>query len=671
MKVNQQMFSEQLHDCLEYIQDWDHKALDDFKMMSLEQWDAADVSALQEEGRPALVFDRLRPLIQAVAGSQSTNRYTSTFVPREYRLEDIDMYASKGAREWARWVQQVGDWEHEESIAFMDALTCGVGCLEMYMSYEDDPDGRIMLRRRPIWEMLWDPSSVQPNMRDNSMVIADKWLHEDEIAAIFGQDAVDDVIEEAESQTTSPRREGFWSGMFTTKTTEQRHAYDLTRPRNTDDRFYDQRRNRIRLFEYQRIQREYRVRVIGPDLRDMEKAVQTITQGGQPDRLDSFEPKDKADELIRELQDKAFAINSELDPEGMNPPVKMPVAIDDFPVKYYYRSWHTKTSALKEEVMPFQGFTHLFLTCHEDWSQENARHWFGLVRQGKDPQKYSNKFLSQAIHLFSANPKGALIYEEGLFRDKERAAEEWNKATGLIPVEDGKLQMPNEPFRQLTSNVNMRGIEGLLGFSQQATPASMGLSEAYTVGSVSDLRRTSGEAVNSVMEQNIKTQAAPFDSLRLYRKMAGRLLLGFTDAYSDPEQIIRVVGEDDVAFVQALMQGGLQEEYDVVAEEAPTSANERQEMFKVMYESGVLPQLVSQGVPIPPELAEMFPGDPEAIEQLKIAFQKAYDVQVMQLEIQKMEMEMQVQQMQMGIPPEQQGQPGGGEAPPSAGGGIQ
>jgi len=168
-----------------------------------------------------------------------------------------------------------------------------------------------------------------------------------------------------------------------------------------------------------------------------------------------------------------------------------------------------------------------------------------------------------------------------------------------------------------------------------------------------------------MMEQNIKTQSAPFDSLRLYRKMVGRLLLGFTDAYSDPEQILRVIGEDDVSFVEAMKLGDLQDEFDVIAEEAPTSVNERQEMYKLLYDSGILPQLLSQGIPIPPEMAEVFPGDPNAIASLKVAFAKAYEVQLMNLELQKMQLQVQLQNG--GQPPPEQGQP---QPPPTEQGGI-
>ncbi len=654
------LFENYLQDSLEYVTDWDPKVKEAYSMRALQQWDENDMEALRDEGRPYLTFDRTGPIIQSLVGAQITNRYQVRYLPREASLDAIDNDEAKGASEWARWVQQIGDFEQMESLAFQDCLICGVGCLEMKIAYDEDPDGRIKMYRVPIWEILWDPASVQPNMMDARYVIRDKWVDEDELASLFGKKAVDEVITAAAGQGQQDREMGR-SSQNVVKTTEQRYAYDLTRPRSQDDRSYDNRQKRVRLYEMQRWERRYQTRVIAVDVIDNpDKVMEAIQNGQRPPKIDLFDEPAKAEEQAMEYQGAIDALNAELG-EDLIP---QPDIIEEFPVQYFYRSWHTKNEELRERELPVGGFTYNFLTAYEDWmTLEGARHFMGMMASMIDPQKAANKFMSQAVHLFNTNPKGALLYEEDFFINESEALTDWNKASAAMKVERGALSKEKDKFRQLNAGVSLRGIETLLQNALSAVNESVGVSP-YTTGFVQDLRRTSGEAVNAVQEANLQTQANPFDSLRLYRKRMGRLILGFTEEYIDPELIEKVVGSNEAmaAFVQAAKEGRLQDEYNATVEEVPTSPNEKREVFKVFMDSQILPQLASQGVPLPPEIADILPVDKEIGQQFKLALTKMYEFAILKLEHDKaqlaFEMQQMLQQQAMGgqpAPPEGQG----------------
>ena len=47
-----------------------------------EQWDAADLATLDDQGRPALTINTILPTINTVLGEQSTRRMDVTFKPR-------------------------------------------------------------------------------------------------------------------------------------------------------------------------------------------------------------------------------------------------------------------------------------------------------------------------------------------------------------------------------------------------------------------------------------------------------------------------------------------------------------------------------------------------------------------------------------------------------------
>jgi len=641
---------------LQYLKRWDTEVKNDFRFYALEQWDEEDIEALKEEGRPSLVFDRTGPIIRAVAGSQITNRFQAQYLPRDSDLLDIDSYASKSASKVARWIQQSGDFEHYETLAFQDNLICGVGCTHVEISYDEHPDGRVVGSRVPVWEAGWDPASRDPNMKDARWVLRDRWIDEDELIALFGPDAAENVLSAASQSASGSIGSGLTAhGGSTTQTTERRSSYDLRRPAGVDDKYYDAATNRVRLTEWQRFHREYQTRVVAIDVENPDEVMMALQQGEELPRVEMMLDKDEARAKILLLQEMTESLNFQVagTPHG---PVKDPVWIDNFPTKIYTQSFHTRVEAFSQKVLPQRDFSYQFMTSFEDWSETNQRYFFGLMRPMRDPQKYANKFLSQAVHLFTANPKGALLFEKDMFENPTGAAKEWNRTTGWLPVEVGKLaHNGKDKFRHLTSAVNMRGIESLLGYAIQAVASSVGISESVFVGSMQDIRRTSGEAIDSVVAQGMKTQANPFDSLRLYRKRMGRLLLDFMQNQLDPEILIRIVqghsGDPEAeaeaqVFLEALANGALTTEYDVVVEEVPSSPNEKAEVFEMMANNQFFTGLINGGVPIPPSMAEFMPIPSQGAGEMKVSLKLAYDLANARMEFESMQLQAEVQQMQ-------------------------
>ncbi len=58
------------------------------------------------------------------------------------------------------------------------------------------------------------------------------------------------------------------------------------------------------------------------------------------------------------------------------------------------------------------GFTYQFITGEPD---TNKGWWYGLVRVMRDPQKWSNKWLVQAMHIMNTNAKGGIMAETDAF----------------------------------------------------------------------------------------------------------------------------------------------------------------------------------------------------------------------------------------------------------------
>lgn len=653
-------FNDALHDMLDYLYPWEKESRIDFRFAALNQWDKEDVDKLTEEGRPALVFDRTRPILASVSGAEITTRHEPKYLPRDADLGDVDVYYSEAGSKVYKWIRDRGDFEHHESAAFQSALICGVGCTEMYMDYEHDKDGMLKLRRVPIWEVGWDPASVEPNLGDARHLIRDRWIDEDEIVQRFGRELLDHVI--ALGGTDVPgRTRGFLARIFAREQDDPRQTYFEQRAQ----KYYDPRRRRVRLWEMLRKDRIYMTRILMPEV--LGGGDQFVTPKETQEALEMIRTAAMTAQMEQSMQAAAMGI-----PEEQPDPATMGVDyVEDFPVTKVFRSYHAGNEVIKEEELPLSDFPYQFITAFEDFKDPERRYFFGLMRTMRDPQKYANKFFSHAVHMWASNPKGSLMYEEDLFEDEEEFKSEWAKSTGAIRVGSGKLQSPNPKWVHLANSVNLTGIETLLQHAVMSVSAAAGVSEQYTVGTPQDLRRTAASAVQSVKESNLVTISQPFDALRLFKRTQGRLVLDFVANYVPISQLTRLLGPEEQEFIPALKDGKLQDQYEVVVEESPASKSKQMEIFAKIMETNFIPQLMEIGVPIPPSLAKYFPFPPDINTEFEGVLIQTKEIMEMQAQLQQMQMQMEMMQMQMmaeqgpeaapgeELPPEEQG-----EAPP-------
>lgn len=655
-------FEDALSDVIDYLYPWEKFARKDFEYYALKQWEEDDRKRLEGEGRPALIFDRTRPIIDSVAGAEVTNRYEPKFIPRQAELEEPDPHISEGASELYRYIRNVGDTEHHESGAFRSTLICGVGCTETHMDFENHKNGIIMTSRVPVFEMGWDPASVQQNFRDARFIIRDRWLPYGEVESLFGPKQAKNVIEMAKSSSlkSSNAPRGLFARLMTREVEDSRHAYMDKKGR----RYFDPRTNHIRLWEMQRKERKYFARITLPGPLNPDEP-------GQP--TEKYVPQHEADSVLQGLHEAVAVYNN----DPMNQMTAMqtgqpfePIQLDyveNFPVIKVYRSFHTGVEVVKEEELPVRDFTYQFMTCFEDWSEQERRYFFGLMRPMRDPQNYANKFFSQAVHVWAGNPKGALLYEEDMFENKETAQREWNKPTGMIPVPTGTLsQHPKDKYVQLNSNVSLGGVKDLLAHAIDAIPTSAGVNQQYGVGQVEDLRRTPASSIESIQRANMVTISQPFDALRLYKKNQSKLVLDFIGQYMDPAEIMRVLGpEKSQVLLPAIESGELLDQYDIVIEESPSSPNKQMEVFGKMMEANLIPQMSEMGIPVPPSVAKYFPFPPDINTEFQGVLETNKMLVDMQNQINMMMMQMQAAQLQMGMAP---GAPGEEEgAPPPEG----
>ncbi len=523
---------------------WRREAREDYDFVAGRQWSEEEAEILRTQMRPAVVFNRVGPVLDAVSGSEVANRQAVRYVPREPGDTRVNELLTSAAQ----WVRDGCDAEDEESDAFTDLAVCGMGWTETALDYENDPDGAIVIRRVDPLEMFWDPSATQRNLADARGVMRIRAMERGEAQAINP----DAPIEGA----------GPWDGE-----PDERETGDAPAP---DDAADDDGAaspsgsgRMVRVVHYQWWERETVHRVADP-------------LSGR----------------MVELPEEAYRIaEARLRALGL-------------PLRAYRRSRRVYCQAViagntvlsAGPCLCPDGFTFRCMTGKRD---RNTNSWYGLVRAMKDPQRWANKWLSQVMHIINANSKGGLLAEKTAFADIRQAEKSWADPSAITWVNAGAISQGQ--IREKAPAQYPAGIAELMTFAvssiRDVTGVNLemlGLADRQQAGVLEAQRKQAGLTILATL----------FDSLRRYRKEQGRVLLHLIREYISDGRLVRIVGTERERYVPLLRAEGVAA-YDVIVDDAPLSPNQKEQVFGVLMQ--LVPTLRGAGLPLPPEMIDYLP----------------------------------------------------------------
>ena len=549
-----------------------------------QQWDESDRQKLADEGRPCITFNYTSRIINAILGFELQNRQEVRFIPRETSDAPVNELLSEAAK----WVRDNCDAEDEESDAYADTITCGVGWTETRLDIESDPEGEIVISRLDPFCVYPDPDSKKQNYADAKFIAYCQRLDRDTFKSMFGDTDIE-------------------PGTFSISTNDEDGTVIDADP---DNRYSNNSTSRLTSGgDYTVVQYQYYERVTVYSVLDL---------NGQ----------------VTELDEEKYA--------QLQPYVELQQlqAIKRYQRKYFQLVFCGNT-VLEHKELSCGHFTINAITGLRD---HNRGYWLGVVDLLADPQQWTNKWLSQILYILNTNAKGGLMIEEGAAANIRKLEQDWTDPGKIVRLNSGGLQKIQE--RQ--SPQYPEGFDRLMLFAQNSIADVSGVPKEFM--GLTDRDQAIG--LEAIRKNSGVTSLAVFsNALRRYRKEQGRVLAEYIREYIADGRLVRIVGEQGAQYVP-LLRDQLAIKYDVIVDDAPTSPNMKEKTFfmlkdllPLLLQAGIpIPPEVLDYAPLPEALAQKWkqmlaPPQPDPmaqqLQQLQMA-QLQLEAEQLQLENQKL-----------------------------------
>lgn len=546
----------------EATKEWRKEATQCFAYLAGDQYDPEDLEALQEDRRPAIEFNQFAVYIETVCGLEQLQREEVNYSPR------LPGYPTAGASDIlnaaARYVTSDSDAGFQQSQAFQDMVTCGMGWTETRMDYTTNPDGDVVAADRldPINEMYWDPRAKKRNLADARWVLRVRPMTRGEVEDRWPQ-KVDKISWGNRFQVPSD------FGIDIDRRPQDEYK---TYPGGREERVPEEHAE-VHVGHVQWYEEEPYYRVLSPDGQQVEasKAEWRAFSKENPDLAAM------ADAVLmkKRVYKQAYIVGDTVLEEGPGP------CGEDF---------------------TFQAMTGKF--------DRNNNTWYGLGRPMVSPQKWVNKMYSAFIETIATNAKGGgIMTEVGAHPNPRELADNWANPAYIPAFNPGALQSGKvlpKPMTPIPQGID-RLMEIAMGMFQHVSgvnPELLGLVAREQAGVLEYQRK----------QASMTTLSWAFIAMKQYRKRHGRVLAYFISKYISDGRLIRVSGREDAVYLPLTKDPGMME-YDIDVDTAPSSPNERDRVFSIIRE--LLPQMASFGIAPPPDVLDYLPLPTALVEKWK------------------------------------------------------
>jgi len=568
-----------------------------------EQWSEGDAQRQKARERPALPLNSMHKLLNAVANREIMER----FKPKVFARGREDAGVAELMDVSSSWTRDMAETEHEETLAFRKMCSSGYGVMHKWWDPTQlDGDGMLVDEEVPLWNMLWDPSARRQNLVDRRWHLCGKYIDKEDAEAMF------------EAAGKSARKLKVKSGTSFDDDEHYGGYGDTSLPGGTwgqikNNKWISRTGNEVFIIEAEWKERKAFYKVAYPV--QFDQMVMVASGDPQAFVIDPMNQQQVGAQQYQQMDESTqyefmMGILAETTMQKFEKPEEFKPFLDQYEgltgqkfddfarsyrdtVQYAILSDNTLIDFGERQ----DGFTYEFMTGFPYETSEMVQ-FYGMVDVAKAPQDFKNVFYSNLLTLYMTSPKQHLLIEEGALKDTQAFLNEYSKVTGASIVPDGFIT--GGRFQLLEPPRFPPMLESLINIVDGSVQDIFGLSsiESNTQG---DLRRISGNVVQSAKAATNTLLAILFDGLRRYRKRWGLLTAKCIMTYYDPQELHNIVG-DDYEFI-GQMQGRTSYldtwpadiRFNIKIDEAPTSISEQMETVDFLTRTGTIEKWVAAG----------------------------------------------------------------------------
>lgn len=483
-------------------------------------------------------------VLAAFSGKQIMQRVEREYIPRN---QDTARFAETLSRV-DKAVCQACDGEQVDSAAFRDGPGIqGISWVRWFVDDWSRSTPQLRYETVPIWQMMW-PSTRQINLSDRAWHRWGSWWPQSTVRARWSN-AYDKIRLQlgqrqwsALQQQTGQSSRIPWSGDIGNRPLSMQDVYDpktrcfwIEREELREmETYWEVARPVDPSMSYEQALELDKQRILA--LQGSESSGQGSPENGPPDPFETVEMT--VDQLKDFRRERLAAFDEDVPDDAAARKQRMVY-------KYIYGCG----DEILEEGEIEQGLFTFQAMAAEVIELEDRTLYISLLKDLEDAQKMVNYMMSALIRDIQINPKGGIMVEQGLFRDKNEALTAWTAPGGVIEVQRGRLAGTggNRPYELIPAPSGQYGdkLQTMLEFYREAIPRLAGFNPAALGQLGSDIRRVSGEVIKQLADATMTSNAERIDSLRLYRRDGGRIFLAFARTLWEPEDLVQFIGESD------------------------------------------------------------------------------------------------------------------------------
>jgi hypothetical protein len=459
-----------------------------------DQFTQEDRLALEAVGQAPLVFNKTKPVIDWLIGTERRTRVDFNVLPRQ-KGKEKDAQVKKDV---LKYISDTSKAPFARSEAFKEAAMSGLGWLEVGVR-ADETEEPIFIRQES-WRNIWyDALGVAKDTSDWRYLYRSKWTDLDIAQAMFPDFAgeLERCATSVGTDLSTSDDDEFYIGLRFSH--RDRTGNQIGLPSYTDiiHGNVNNRRERVRLVECW-----YRMPLKG----------RKVKGGKHHGRVVNLKNQKMMFELNRDID---AGVASVYDAVVMQ--VKCAVFCENVLLQNMDSPYH-------HNRFPFVPV----------WAYRKGKFHepYGVVRNCRDPQEDLNKRYSKALFLLSST---RIIADRNAVQDWESVREEVGRPDAQI-----LLDTPGARFE-----INK---EATLAEEQVKLMMNDGMHIQEVSGVTSenlgrDTNAISGRAVLAKQTQGSVVSAELFDNLRFSQQHLGELTLSTAEQFMDEEKAIRITGE--------------------------------------------------------------------------------------------------------------------------------